>query len=33
MQKPVSFPAAAAIALKNSGDVSLVLRLYTLEGK
>lgn len=29
----VSFPAGVAIALKNSGDISLVLRVYTLEGK
>ena len=32
-ERPVSFPAGAAITLKNSGDVPLVARLYTLEGK
>jgi quercetin dioxygenase-like cupin family protein len=29
----VSFPAGVAIAVKNTGDTSLVLRLYMLEGK
>jgi hypothetical protein len=28
-----SFPAGAAITLKNDGDTPLVARLYTLEGK
>ena len=32
-QHPVSFPAQAAITLKNTGDVPLVLRVYLLEGK
>jgi hypothetical protein len=32
-QHPASFPAGAAVALKNSGDSPLVVRLYMLEGK
>jgi hypothetical protein len=30
---PAAFPAGAAVTLKNTGDVPLVVRLYTLEGK
>jgi hypothetical protein len=32
-EHPAAFPAGAAITLNNSGDVPLVVRLYTLEGK
>jgi hypothetical protein len=32
-QQPASFPAGAAVVLKNSGDSPLVVRLYMLEGK
>jgi hypothetical protein len=32
-QQPASFPAGAAVTLKNSGDSPLVVRLYMLEGK
>jgi len=32
-QQPASFPANAAITLKNGGDTPLVVRLYVLEGK
>jgi hypothetical protein len=32
-QHTASFPAGAAVALKNSGDSPLVVRLYMLEGK
>ena len=32
-QKPTSFPAGAAIALKNTGETPLVVRIYVTEGK
>jgi len=32
-QKPTSFPAGETIALKNSGDTPLVVRIYVMEGK
>jgi len=32
-EQPASFPAGAAITLKNGGNIPLVARLYTLEGK
>lgn len=32
-QQPASFPAGVAVALKNSGDSPLVVRLYLLEGE